>query len=273
MRAKDVCHCGVGAYAFYLVLRLFMTDEFKDCPPDFFCKNSNWFDIKLLVDCYAEDYRKEMSNDSYSKWMQRIMTAVGIISNHIIHLGRIMGSAELELLENEHQGTLHMGNWSAGVHERSYSIKLPILTMRRAAGHVLANGMHHNIWTTVEPDRIDSDLVDCVFPFVKPCLEKVIEAKSRSDSQSHLNTAVCFLELLQHLALVFLQDAAAMMILHEERKEMALFKHIPILQGAKFARFKQKMRQSLANDDNPLDYTLEAVLPGMHQRFHSMEDI
>jgi hypothetical protein len=63
-----------------------------------------------------------------------------------------------------------------------------------------------------------------------------------------------------------------MMILHDERKEMALFKHIPILQTAKFVRFKQKMRKSLANDNNPLDYTLEAVLPGMHLQFHSMEE-
>jgi hypothetical protein len=102
MRAKDVCHCGFGAYAFYLVLCFHMTSEFNNCPTDYFGKNPNWFDIKLLVDCYAEDYCKYMLNDSHSMWMQRIMKDVGIVSNHIIHLGWIIGSTELELLENEH---------------------------------------------------------------------------------------------------------------------------------------------------------------------------
>jgi hypothetical protein len=96
---------------------------------------------------------------------------------------------------------------------------------------------------------------------------------SEWEAQSHLNTAICFLELLQHLALVFLQDTAVMMILHDERKDMPLFKHLPILQTAKFARFKQKMRQLLANDgDSPLNYNLEAVLPGVHQQFHAIEE-
>jgi hypothetical protein len=65
----------------------------------------------------------------------------------------------LELLENEKSGTLDMGNWAADVHKRYYSIKIPIKSLRRAAGFVLADGMHHNIQTTVEPDPEDAELL------------------------------------------------------------------------------------------------------------------
>jgi hypothetical protein len=54
-----------------------------------------------------------MSNHSYSKFKKRILTEQNIASNHIVHLGRILGSADLELLENEKDGTLDMGNWSS----------------------------------------------------------------------------------------------------------------------------------------------------------------
>jgi hypothetical protein len=106
---------------------------------------------------------------------------------------------------------------------------MPIKSLRRAAGFVLADGMHHNIRTTVEPDPEDGDLLDAVFPFVKGCLAAVLAAKAAETdgSQSYLNTAVCFLELLGHLALVFLQDAAAMVVLHPERGDNTMYKHLP----------------------------------------------
>jgi len=263
----------MGAYAFYLVVRFYMTEEYKSVPDDHFCNNSTWFDTKLLVDCYAVDYSKQMSNDSYSKFMKRILTEENIASNHIVHLGRVLGSADLELLENEKDGTLDMGNWASDVHKRSYSIKMPIKSLRRSAGFVLADGMHHNTRTTVEPDPEDNELLDLPFPFVKRCMKAVLAAKEEATggSQSYLNTAVCFLELLEQLALVFLQDAAAMLILHPERGDNAMYKHIPLLKTEKFKRFVEKMKLALENSENPTDYQLEAALPGVQQRFQSLE--
>ena len=175
IRSKEVTACGVGAYAFYLALRFYMTDEFTTVPDDFFCNNRNWYDTKLLVDVYAEKYTTEMSKDSYSKAMKKILCDLHIISNHIVHIGRVLGSAELELLENDRDGTLDMGNWASDVHKRSYSIKLPIKTMRRAAGFILADGMHHNVRTTIFPDEADKGILEEVFPFVKRCLAAVIK--------------------------------------------------------------------------------------------------
>jgi hypothetical protein len=47
--------------------------------------------------------------------MKHILTEQNVASNHIVYLGRILASADLELLENEKDGTLDMGNWLADV--------------------------------------------------------------------------------------------------------------------------------------------------------------
>jgi hypothetical protein len=93
------------------------------------------------------------------------------------------------------------------VRKRSHSINMPIELVRRSAGFVLADGMHHSMLTTVKSNPEDDNLFDWPFPFVKRCLVAVLAAKEAAMdcSQSHLNAAVCFLEfLLEHLALVFL---------------------------------------------------------------------
>jgi hypothetical protein len=81
--------------------------------------------------------------------MKMILNEQKIPSNHLVHLGRVLGSVDLELLENEKSGTLDMGNWVADTHKRAYSIKMPIKSLMRATGFVLADGMHHNMRTAV----------------------------------------------------------------------------------------------------------------------------
>jgi hypothetical protein len=58
-----------------------------------------------------------------------------------------------------------------------------------------------------------------------------------------------------------LQDAAAMLVLHPERGDNAMFAHIPLLKTEKFKRFVEKMKLALENSENPTDYKLEAALP------------
>jgi hypothetical protein len=77
--------------------------------------------------------------------------------------------------------------------------------------------------------------------------------------------------MMDHLALIFLQDAAAMLVLHPERKEMAMYKHIGVLKSNSFALFVEKMRAALVSEDVPTDYHLEAALPGVQQRLNMLE--
>jgi hypothetical protein len=104
-------------------------------------------------------------------------------------------------------------------------------------------------------------------------MKVVLTAKEEATNglQSYLSTSVCFLELLEQLALVVLQDAAAMLILHPERSDIAMFRHIPLLKTEKFKRFVEKMKLALQNSENPTYYKLEAALPGVQKHFQSLE--
>jgi hypothetical protein len=73
------------------------------------------------------------------------------------------------------------------------------------------------------------------------------------------------------LALVFLQDATAMVAMYEERGDNAMYKYIPVLKSEEFGLFKAKMKLALEGDECPTDNKLEACLPGVHQRLQSVE--
>ena len=64
---------------------------------------------------------------------------------------------------------------------------------------------------------------------------------------------------------VFLQDAAAMMVLHPERANHPLFDTLPVFATVEFADFKAEMQQALSTEECPLDASLEKVLPGVQQ--------
>ncbi|CAB9531148.1 unknown protein [Seminavis robusta] len=82
-------------------------------------------------------------------------------------------------------------------------------------------------------------------------------------------TAEATLSFFQELCVVFLQDAAAMLILGEaeERQLHPIFQEMPIFKLPIFLEFKEEMRLKLETAEDPLDASLEKVMPGVHQRF------
>jgi hypothetical protein len=108
---------------------------------------------------------------------------------------------------------------------------------------VVADGMHHNTRTTIDPD--DEALLIWRVPFHATLLDgggAEGEARGGSvESAEYLNMALAFLEVMDHLALVFLRDAAVMLVLHPERKEIVIYKHIGILKSNSFALYVEKM--------------------------------
>jgi hypothetical protein len=51
-----------------------------------------------------------------------------------------------------------------------------------------------------------------------------------------------------------------------------MYKHLPVLKRGAFGLYKEmKMKQTLNNDECPTDYKLEVCLPGVHQRFQTLE--
>ena len=220
MRHKDVRHCSIGAMAFLLALRFEITQEFDHFQAQDWIDNSKWFDIKLLVDATRSNtnFTLPLKNDTYSKAMKAVLEHLKIPSSHWVHLGRVVGPKILEMQEEDAEEIRRLGNWNPTIQETSYSNKLPLQPMRKMAGFNTAMGMYFNPRTTVMPSEELLALTPFSFAF-SACDE--VEEAVKDVGGSY--TALSFLRFLKELAIVFLQDSAAMMALHPERKVHPVF--------------------------------------------------
>lgn len=259
-RHKNVFLCCVGALAFYLMYRFFVTSEFKDFTVEDWMDNEKWFDIKLLIDVNGSDNTVEMKNDSYGDHIKRILKRLNMIANKILHLGRNIGSRIMEFLEAEQDDIDNLGNWANKTFNNHYSCKLPIKPVRTIAGYSGDTAFYFNTRTRVDP----SDQLLRMTPmgeWVYDAYDGVIAA----DSEGKKQTALHVLSFFKELNKVFLQDAAVMQLLDEDRATHPLFTNLPVFASVEFAQFKLDMKRELENEESPLDANLEKVLPGVHQ--------
>lgn len=229
MRHLDVNMCALGSLAFYLLCRFKLTREFEgeNCPD--FTDNSAWYDIKLLVGVGStngqqtpqEGRQKCMTHTPFDSAMRAAMRHLQLPSNHFQHLGRVLGSANLQYLEILEDNIRQLGNWSVSVRDMCYSTKLPMKAMRAAAGfYKESDGQrYYNPRAEVDPPAA---LENLIFTFAGEALEKVIADHAANASRkggNYLGSARCFLEMLLRMRTIILQDAAAMKVLHPEKCE------------------------------------------------------
>ena len=223
LRHKDVRLCPFGALAFYLGLRFEATKEFEDFGLSNWLDKPSWFPKKLLVD-YSRpksDCTIPMKNDTYSRAIKDTLQELGMKSSHWVHLGRVTGPKKLELEEISPDEIRILGNWDPKIQEKSYSTKLPMRPMRAMAGYTLANGMYFNPRSVVGAPMELLHKTPFKFAFeIHRDLHEIV-AHGRDGEGS---TALHFCKLMKNLGVIFLQDAAAMWVLHEDRREHPLFK-------------------------------------------------
>ena len=231
-RHKDVRLCCIGALAFYLQYRFYLTDEFADFTVDNWCKNSDWFDVKLLVDVATKDTTKSMTNDSYGDKIRAVLKKLQITSSKALHLGKNIGAKILDLLEEESEEIRRMGQWNPSMFDTHYSSKLPMGPIRKLAGYASTNKMYFNTRTTVKP----CDLLLRSTPIGKFAYDGLSGVTDKLiDGGSH-DTAYAVLSFLTKLNEVFLQDAAAMMLdgRGDGRKEHPVFNELEVFQLEEF---------------------------------------
>jgi Centromere DNA-binding protein complex CBF3 subunit, domain 2 len=227
-RHRDVRLCCVGAFAMYVQYRFYCTGEFADFGLDDWLSNEKWFDVKVLADIKSNDFTKEMKNDSYEAHIKSVLQRLSLNQNKILHLGRNIGSRILELLESEKSEIKEMGQWADGVQETSYSAKLPMGPIRKLAGFYGKAKVYFNTRTVVEPP--DELLLQTPMgSWVYGAYEAVTEAAEPGKKM----TVISLLRFFIQLNKIFLQDCAAMIAMHEDRKDHALY-NMPCLQSAEF---------------------------------------
>jgi len=132
--------------------------------------------------------------------------------------------------------------------------------IRKLAGYRSANGCYFNTRTVV---AVPEELLYST-PIGKWCYtayDDVMEHSQLNDGSNQ--TAVEVLKFFCELNTIYIQDAAAMMILYPEQCNHPMFKEVPVFQSELFRQFKDTMQDLLINEKSPLDANLEAVLPGI----------
>ena len=145
-----------------------------------------------------------------------------------------------------------MGQWNQTIYDKSYSSKLPMQAIRNLAGFSGADGMYFNTRTQVMPSvELCKQTAIGKFAF-----DQLFELEEEGLGSKH-PTACGVLRWFTDLSIVFLQDMAAMMVLHPEREEAAI-NCLPVLQTEDFKVsfpnlkcHKDTKYLSLPKDSNP----------------------
>jgi hypothetical protein len=89
---------------------------------------------------------------------------VGIATKHFVHIGRVLGNKESEMMEDDNDLRRVLGNWDPKQNEKAYSNKLPMKVIRhQKAGFREADGMYYNPCVTITPPK---SLKEKVFPWL-----------------------------------------------------------------------------------------------------------
>ena len=263
IRHKDVRLCCIGGLAFYAQYRFDCTNEFTNFKPEDWIQRDKWYDVKVLVDVQATDYKKEIAKDNYGDRIQSVLSRLKITCKKILHLGRNLGAKILELLEEESEAIKRMGQWNPSIFDTSYSAKLPLGPMRKLAGYTSDGKMYYNPRTSLTPD----DEVLRKTPIGRWCYD-ALNAVSELSAHGENQTTLCTLKFFCTLNTIFIQDAVAMMIMHPDRKDHPIFEEFQVFSSQEFADFKDKMATTLQSTEDPSDACLKSVLPKVHQ-WHS----
>ncbi|CAJ1964466.1 unnamed protein product [Cylindrotheca closterium] len=152
--------------------------------------------------------------------------------------------------------------------------KMPTAAMRAAADFIDGDGVFFCPRSQVNPPQ---ELLNKIFPFVDEQLARVNAAiqgeDGRDKSGVYLGSAKCFLEMLVRLRTIILQDAAAIIALHPVRRSHAMFNSFSdIFRTPESIAYTAEMRSQLGAAQAPMDYNIQAALPGVHARMTSHEE-
>jgi hypothetical protein len=100
-------------------------------------------DVKILINSASSHCNRNhagrtainnthrISDHSYTKAIKGICSSVGIATKHFVHIGRVLGNKESEMMEDDDDLRRVLGNWNTKQNEKAYSNKLPIFSIPR----------------------------------------------------------------------------------------------------------------------------------------------
>lgn len=254
LRNKSAQICPHGLLGFYLFWRWQVEGEpFPD-----FKSSETWYPVKLLKT--GKDPTKEMSYKVHRDAIASALQHIGLRSRAKTHVGRGSGARMADLGGASEAQIRRLGRWNNQAMEKCYLTSLPREAMRTLAGFEPCRGSFYLARASVEPPV---SLQHLIFPAVESWMEK-------------MDTGLCeqsiagggFLQLLQYLRGVILQDAVILQLVFPGHP---IWNHT-VFKSDEFNRFRDALNSSLRTSVDPTEQQLQKALPllsakldGVHQ--------
>ncbi|KAG7373671.1 centromere DNA-binding like protein [Nitzschia inconspicua] len=191
----------------------------------------------------AKDYIQRTEPPSHC--LPPLNNALGIPTQHYVHLGRVLGSVLAEADGDDNELIRILGNRDPKIQEKAYSSKLPMKSIRSRELALEATEVSITMLGQLSSPQANY--------FLSPAEARPI--------------AAVFLDFMMMLKVVVLQDAAATMVLHPERSVHQLFQ-LDVFKSDCFKAYVEQMRQQFAVAEDPSDVTLQAVIPPVVNRLN-----
>jgi len=200
MRNKNVHLCPIGAVAFYLFERFHVTLE----PFPSFRSSRDWYDVKFLC---GKNRTKSISYETHKSCYEAVFAHLGLTFNKKTHINRQQGVRQLESADVDISQTRRHGRWGMDTVEAGYSAPLAREAIRALSGHPPKSRLYFLERATLAPP---AELLHDIFPGLQACKDKILSGEWERNL-----AARGFIELLEYLRVVLIQDAAV------------LFDHLP----------------------------------------------
>ena len=258
IRHKDPKLCEQGALAIYLFTRFYVTNEDFDLSD-----KAAWFNVHTAVP--IGDVRRKRTEAQFDKARKKPMTPSAFYEKladvfwyyqykvaHVLHFGRSCAPVLLEFAGVLTTVIKELGNWDLKVYDKHYSLSMAWEALRAAAGFNKETCHYHLPRSKI---LVPTTLRRKVFPNVERA--RVAFDLLPQAQKYHLTTARQFLEVMDHLANVFIQDICALR--HDGRHNHSLYRH-PLFLDPEFVQYEAEFSElypRLNHPDN--DPTLDPV--------------
>jgi hypothetical protein len=264
LRHRDHRSCLVGTLAVYLFWRWHCSGEAFPC----FRRSEDWYNIKVL----KRDNRhlsEPLSDSTAASWTRRLYSQAGIQSSKVTHAGRVSGARLAELNGVPEDQIRRGGRWNADQMTGCYLTTLPRAFMRGIADF-------DPEWPTSyflprEAVAPPATLLCQVWPDLDRWHAAHLEQAGAIEQVEPNLAAGGFLELLQRLRSVFLQDSV---LWRQEFPRHPIFQD-PLFQTADYQAFELSVRGALALavDEDPHSLAIRKAVPALNDRLRTMTGV
>jgi hypothetical protein len=253
LRHLKVEACPISAVAFHFFFRFMVHNEpFPDMT-----SSASWYDTKFMNT--ASSNTETLSYVSHRKSIQTVFNQLHLPFNKKTHIGRGSGARMAELAGASDAQIRRHGRWNSNSLDTCYLTNLPREILRTSAGFSPILGSYFLKRDSFQPPL---ELQRLIFPEIEYWLNH-----QQQTSQPNL-AAVGFLNLLQFLRKVILQDAVELLNMG---KSHPVLNH-EIFKSAAFLRYKEQLSNVIREEHpEPQDVLIQRALPLLSEKIYGFE--